>query len=126
MLGPPNGGSEIVDALSVVPPFVWLNGPAGAELGTAPTSFPRLLPPPDYELGVIAGNRSISPIFSLALPDRDDGKVTVESTKIEGMQDFIEMPYTHTFIMQRDAVIQQVIYFFRHGSFNHPPLESKM
>lgn len=121
MLAPPNHGSQIIDVFGQVPGFELFSGEPALQLGTSgPDSIPASLPPVGFELGVIAGNRSMSPIFSLALPDRDDGKVTVESTKIEGMQDFIEMPYTHTFIMQRDAVIQQVIHFLQQGSFNHP------
>ena len=57
MLGPPNAGSELVDELGEFPGFYWINGPAGAELGTGPGSIPRSLPPVDYPVGVIAGNR---------------------------------------------------------------------
>lgn len=127
MLAPPNHGSQIIDVFGQVPGFELFSGEPALQLGTTgPDSIPASLPPVGFELGVIAGNRSMSPIFSLALPDRDDGKVTVESTKIEGMQDFIEMPYTHTFIMQRDAVIQQVISFLQQGSFSHRPSDPEM
>jgi pimeloyl-ACP methyl ester carboxylesterase len=121
MLAPPNHGSQIIDVFGRVPGFELFTGEPASQLGTSgAASVPANLPPADFDLGVIAGNRSISPIFSIALPARDDGKVTVESTKIEGMRDFIEMPYTHTFIMQRDAVIAQVISFIRQGHFDHP------
>ncbi|MDP3517967.1 MAG: alpha/beta hydrolase [Pseudohongiella sp.] len=127
MLAPPNHGSQIIDVFGNVPGFELFTGEPASQLGTSgPESIPANLPPVSFELGVIAGNRSISPIFSLALPDRDDGKVTVESTKIEGMQDFIEVPYTHTFIMQRDAVIQQVIHFLQAGTFNHTTASSNL
>jgi triacylglycerol lipase len=122
MLAPPNHGSQIIDVFSRVPGFDLFTGEPGAQLGTSgPNSIPANLPPVTFELGVIAGNRSFSPIFSMTLPERDDGKVTVESTKIDGMKDFIEMPYTHTFIMQRAAVIAQVVHFLKHGEFDHPP-----
>lgn len=122
MLAPPNHGSEVIDVFGRVPGFLAISGEPAQQLGTSgPDSIPAQLPAVTFELGVIAGNRSISPIFSLALPEVDDGKVTVESTRIEGMKDFIVMPYTHTFIMQRDAVIAQVRHFIEHGSFDHSP-----
>ena len=34
MFAPPNKGSQVVDKLKNMPPFDWLNGPAGNELGT--------------------------------------------------------------------------------------------
>ena len=55
MLGPPNGGSEIVDKLGDLAVFEWLNGPAGQQLGTGPDSVPNQLGPVNYEVGVIAG-----------------------------------------------------------------------
>jgi len=119
MLAPPNQGSEIIDVLSRMPGFELFSGEPARQLGTGPNSLVNNLPAVNFEVGVIAGNRSISPFFSLALPDRDDGKVSVESTKVEGMRDFIEVPYSHTFIMQRDEVIDQVKYFLRNGRFVH-------
>lgn len=120
MLAPPNKGSEVVDNLKSLPPFVWLNGPAGTELGTASTSLPNRLGPVDFDLGVIAGTTSINLLLSLYLPNPDDGKVSVESTKIDGMRDFITMPVSHPFIMKDDEAITQSIYYLTHGKFLHP------
>lgn len=120
MLAPPNHGSEIIDVFGRVPGFELISGEPAAQLGTTgPNSIPAQLPAVDFELGVIAGDRSISPIFSWTIPARDDGKVSVESTQVDGMRDFIVMPYTHTFIMQRQAVIDQVLHFLEHGRFRH-------
>lgn len=120
MLAPPNRGSEVIDVFGDIPGFEIFSGEPALQLGTGSDSVPLKLPPAhDFELGIIAGTRSISPFFSMALPDRDDGKVSVESTKIAGMNDFIEVPYTHTFIMQRQEVIDQTMYFLRNGRFIH-------
>ncbi|MBO6563590.1 MAG: hypothetical protein JJ956_02500 [Pseudomonadales bacterium] len=122
MLAPPNQGSEVVDNWKDVPGYELLNGPAGMQLGTDPESLPLKLGPVSFELGVIAGTRTLNPILSLSLPNPDDGKVSVERTKVEGMTDFILMPHTHTFIMRADSVIHQIRYFLAHGQFDHEPV----
>jgi triacylglycerol lipase len=127
MLAPPNHGSQIIDVFRDFPGFEFFSGEPATQLGTrGPESVPAKLPPVNFELGIIAGTRSFSPIFSLALPDRDDGKVTVESTKVDGMQDFIEMPFNHTFMMRSNAVIEQVIHFLQRGRFEHSTRKPEM
>jgi len=117
MLGPPNRGSEVVDELRDVPGFDLINGEAGLELGTDANSVPNRLGPANFDLGVIAGTSSINPILSEMIPGPNDGKVSVESTRLEGMSDHIVLDVTHTFMMRDDEVIAQVISYLQSGKF---------
>lgn len=117
MLGPPNNGSEVVDRLGNFPGFHFIYGDAGLQLGTGSLSVPNRLGPADFDLGIIAGTRSINLILSQMIPDADDGKVSVESTRLEGMKDHLTMPVTHVFMMKNDRVIAQVVHYLRHGAF---------
>ena len=121
MLGPPNGGSELVDLMRRIPIIRHHVGPSRGQLGMDSSSLPAQLGPVTFELGVIAGTRTWNPLFSWVLPGADDGMVSVERTKVEGMSDFLAVPRTHTFMMRGPDVIAQTIDFLRDGEFEHPP-----
>lgn len=118
MLGPPNQGSAAVDELGAVPGFDWLNGPAGRQLGKGEKSVPLALGPADFELGVIAGSRSIDPLTSAVLANPDDGRVSVADTKLEGMDDFVVVEHSHAFMMRMRHPIELTIRFLNSGTFS--------
>lgn len=115
MLGPPNKGSEVVDKLGNVCGFEWINGPAGLQLGTQSSSVPSQLGGVNFDLAVIAGNRSINWILSSMIPGEDDGKVSVENTKIEGMNQHKVMPVNHVTMMNNPKVIEAVTSYLKDG-----------
>lgn len=117
MLAPPNQGSAAVDKLADVPGFAWMNGPAGRQLGTGENSVPLALGPADFDLGIIAGKRSIDPVTSAVLQNPDDGRVTVDETKLDGMNDFVIVDHSHAFMMRMSLPIQLTIRFLRLGNF---------
>lgn len=117
MLAPPNNGSEIIDKTRDWPGFEMFTGDAGAELGTDADSMPSRLGPVDFELGVIAGTGTINVFGSAMLPNPDDGKVSVASTKVSGMDDFLLVGNSHRYITRSDVVIRNTESFLRNGWF---------
>jgi len=117
MLGPPNNGSEVTDRLKDWHLYQLVSGPAGQELGTDAQSPPKRLGRVNFELGVIAGDRSINWINSLIIPGPDDGKVSVENSNVTGMKDHLVVHATHPMMMRDSAVISACLRFLRTGSF---------
>ncbi len=78
-----NNGSHVVDKLKDVPGFKIINGPSGMQLGTGELSVTNKIDPANFEVGIIADTQSINLILSTMLPNPNDGKVSVENTKLE-------------------------------------------
>ncbi len=127
MLSPPNKGSEVTDALRDSAFYQWYNGPAGQQLGTTPGSFVTNLGPVRYPVGIITGSEHAFFDFWLSdlIPGPDDGKVSVERAKVEGMADFLVLPFAHPFIMEAPEVIEQTIQFLKQGCFRCAGNQSK-
>lgn len=119
MLAPPNGGSEVADLLAGNVLYRHIFGPAGAELTTSPPqAVVQLLGQVDYPLGIIAGNRFIDPLGWLLIPGPNDGRVSVERTKVQGMTDHVTIPATHFAMMRNRSAIRHAIHFLKHGCFS--------
>ncbi len=119
MISSPNHGSEIVDAFKNKSWFKWYNGPAGLQLGTAPSSLPNTLKPINIPIGIITGNVSSDPWFSYLFKGPNDGKVSVESAKLKEMKALLVVPWGHTFIMNSPEVHNQTFYFFENLKFQN-------
>jgi len=121
-LASPNQGSEVADFWKNNFLFKWIFGPAGQELGTKEKNMDQILGPVDFELGVISGNRTWDPISSMLIQGPNDGKVSVESTKVPGLTDHIIIPATHTFIIYNREAWNQTLHFLVNGKFNRTPV----
>ncbi len=117
-LAAPNKGSEISDFLEDNWFYKKIYGPAGQQLTTDQKKIKNLLVDKiDYELGIIAGNFTIDPVSSSIIPGDDDGKVSIESTKLKGMKDHIIVNASHTFFPSNKIVKQQTLNFLENGEF---------
>ena len=118
LVGTPNNGTAAADRVkdqALIEQLV----PAATQLGTDPDSLPNRLPLPDYPVGIIAGvvDRELSNHF---LPGPNDGVVPVESTRLEGMRDFVEIETGHSMMRYDKEVANQVIHFLAQGRFARP------
>lgn len=119
MLSPPNKGSVAADILKDWWFYKWLNGPAGQQLTTDGEALPNLLGPVDYPVGIIAGDHYFFFDFWLSsrIPGANDGKVSVENARLDGMKDFLVVHETHPFIMDAPYVQEETLYFLKNGKF---------
>lgn len=117
MMAPPNQGSRLADITKKWRFSEFFTKKVGMQLGTGDGDLPKRLGPVEFELGVIAGDRSLNPLYSWLEPGRDDGKVAVEKAKVGGMHDFLVVHSTHTFMIQRKYVIDQILHFLKEGRF---------
>lgn len=121
MLGPPNHGSQAADRAAQRP---WMRAVMGVNLPRLTTGAGGVTPtlgPADFELGIIAGSSLLNPMFKRDMPGVHDGVVTVESAKLDGMRDFRVVPHSHTVMLWRRDVIDDVRAFLRDGKFKSPP-----
>ncbi|RUM07304.1 esterase/lipase family protein [Rhizobium chutanense] len=119
MVGTPNNGSQVADFLKDWPLYRTFYGPAGQQLITEQTAMTELFGTVDYELGIIAGNRTIDPVSSLIIGRRvpNDGKVSVESTRLDGAAAHIVIPANHTFLPVNKTMWSQTLSFLKDGRF---------
>lgn len=116
LIGTPNQGTPLVDRFEDHCLFDLL-GPTTGALGTDEASLPRRLTDPYYPVGVIAGVVD-RPVNEPLLPGPDDGLVSVESTRLDGMTDFVLVEAGHSALRYDREVANQVIAFLRRGKFD--------
>lgn len=114
MLAPPHQGSEIIDWVSNFKPLAMTLGPAGQQLGSGKIDAPSL--PEEIDSAVIMGKQSAIPFFRKLLDEENDGIVSVERGKIDGINEFHVLDADHTFIASDPRVMDMTRKFLRDGS----------
>ena len=116
-LATPNGGSEVADVFKNFWFYKKIFGPAGQQLITDQKAIQKLLGKVNYDLGIIAGTKSIDPFSSFFLKGQNDGKVSVEKTKIIGMKAHTTVSVSHLFFPRNKKVHRNVLSFLKTGKF---------
>jgi triacylglycerol lipase len=117
MLAPPSQGSEIVDWSENHPLLRKMLGPAGQALGSdgVPSALPEL--PADLKAAAIMGRRSSIPFFRKLLGPENDGIVSADKGRIEGLCGFSVIDADHTFIQMHPEAIQLCLDFLQTGEW---------
>jgi triacylglycerol lipase len=114
LLGPPNAGSEIVDAWGDKWWFKLANGPAGQQLGTTNDALPKRLPGLPLKFAVIAGESHANPLLPRPAAPHD-GKVSVASTHLAGEDAHLVLPINHTWLPTHPEVRRRVKHYLSSG-----------
>jgi pimeloyl-ACP methyl ester carboxylesterase len=119
MIAPPNRGSSLARGLLRFSLFRWIFGRAGEEVAQVPRSLVSSLPAPRCEFGVIAGGLGNTVGLNPLIDGDDDGTVTVEETRLEGMKDFVQVKGQHSLLLLQQRVVDNVLAFLQTGRFLH-------
>lgn len=118
-IAPPSRGAELADEGRPRWLFRAVIGMNLHTLGRSGEAFWRTLPQRvDFPLGIVAGTGHGNP-FGRKLPGPNDGTVTLESTRLEGAADSIELPWSHTAMLFHRRTAEQVLHFLQHGRLDH-------
>ncbi len=117
LMGTPNHGSEVADHFDGRL-LMDIAGGTSQSLVTGERSLGEIIGAPSYEAGVIAGTNS-NGATNRFFDGPNDGLVSVDSSKVANMKDFITIDVGHS-IMRYDAdVAEQTIHFLQYGQFDH-------
>ena len=117
MLGTPNHGSEVADFIKGWRAYRHCFGPAGQQLTTNQSAIAHLFSGVDYPLGIIAGDTSLDVVCKHIIGKPSDGKVSIESTKLEGMSAHCVVPVSHLMLTYSRRVNRLIAQFLAEGKF---------
>jgi hypothetical protein len=116
LIGAPNRGSIVADKAKDILPAQWILGEPVAEASRqAIERVPKLV---DCEFAVIAGGKGNDRGFNPLIEGDNDGLLTVDSTKLEGMKDFLLVESIHTNLPENEKVIAAVRRFLKSGKLS--------
>ena len=120
MIAPPNNGSITATRLSDFALFTKLLGESARQLGKGWQDLEQRLAIPEGQFGIIAGGFGNPIGLSFTVPGDDDGRISVETTRLPGARDFVVVSAVHEFIANDPRVIGMTRQFLTNGYFKTP------
>ncbi|MGD9720303.1 MAG: esterase/lipase family protein [Pirellulales bacterium] len=117
MLGPPNQGAEVAEALARVGLFHVVAGASASQLAREWSALQQKLATPAFPFGILAGGRGTQSGYNPWFGKDNDLVVTVDSARLPGAADFLVLPALHTFMMDDPTVQQYTLSFLENGYF---------
>jgi len=120
MLGPPNQGAQLAEALGHYRLFHVVAGQSASQLGRDWRQLEARLATPACPFGILAGGRGTETGYNPLLGHDNDMVVSVECTRLAGAADFAVLPVLHTLMMDDAKVQEYTLRFLEHGYFISP------
>jgi len=120
MIAPPNHGSSTATRLSDNLLFKAVFGESGRQLGVDWADLETRLATPEVEFGIIAGGFGSGRGLDPFMPGDNDGRITVETTRLAGASDFVVVPALHELIANDPRVFDYTLRFLTAGYFVSP------
>ena len=117
MISPPNHGSEVADFFHTLFLYKKIYAKAGSSLSKDGLQKLNLPDSIGYNYGIIAGTGTLLPFFSIFIKGKDDGKISINRTKLSDMKDFITLHYSHDFIAKKKKTIKYTENYLKYGKF---------
>ena len=116
-VGTPNKGSDFADALKDHYAMS-MGGEIGPALMTGPGTLGNQIGTILVPAGVIAGSKGYK-VTEKYFDQPNDGLVSVASTRLTNMKDFIVLEVSHSAMRYDKQVIEQVLNYLDQGHFKH-------
>lgn len=117
MIAPPNQGSALARAM-IMGPLKWVAGPPGQELQSK-EYLDRLCAVPKADVLIIAGTKSfavgnpVSYVSDGAIEEPNDGTVSVEETRLDGLPEPLRIEDSHTGLPSNPKAIKAILDFLQ-------------
>ncbi len=122
MISPPNHGALLADKMGDNK-LVKMVACQPLEQLAPKRGWPKLeerLATPDFEFGIIAGGRGDEDGYVPFLPGDDDSLLTLETTKLAGASDFVQVKGIHQLLPQNKQVRIVTLRYLKFGYFVSP------